>query len=471
MSVGDGSAEDGSSKAWSSEDRSAEAGSAATSSNGSLVLRRRHQSSVVETEPVEAMSTKAMSAKAGSAEAGSAATRYKGPLVVRPGQQSSVVESRSAEARSAEARSAEASSNGQHAQRLEHRSPVVGYTPVPYYPPVPPGHPMIPYGCFLPPPGYHMVPIMGPFYPRPYFFHRTEPYPPFQQYGEPPHPYPYPPRYMPTTADRPQPRQIISSPRYIRPQITDQNAQDQLDPAACIFVANLPIWLSQEELRVRVKRRFREWGVCYAKVKKSWNMLSVAFVQFTDVGDADKARAFGRNPGIFLEGRQLRLETPKKSEISTWGPPAIKQSNKVNNRRDRIRSIAHNNAMPSSSKHPIPTSNISTEPQDREKARHTSGGEMGLSNEEAHQTPVEEHSVASAQSRDHKGKGKAIEQKILEQQHDQAVEHHHAMSSLGKQDNGHDNSATTTPVLIQEPIPEPDDQLHCRRERRQSSPV
>ncbi|RAK99364.1 uncharacterized protein BO80DRAFT_446651 [Aspergillus ibericus CBS 121593] len=277
-----------------------------------------------------------MSAKSTPCGASSAATEYKGPFVLRPGDQS-------------------------------YQSPLVEYTPVSQ------GAPVLPYG-YVTACGASIPPSMVPVYYQPYRFVCTVQ----NEHGQQPMEATYRSAYRPATVNEPQPEQFTNHLRRNSSQITDKNAQDRLDPVACIFVGNLPIWLPRKRLQVCVKSIFRNWGDCYVKVNLSpSNKLYNAFVQFTNVEHARQARAFARNPGIYLAGRHLRLETPNKIRSSMCGHPATMD-------------------------------------------------EMGSLDREAHSTSVEEHCGSSEHSHEYQGKGKQVE-RTPEQQDERG------MSSLTSQ--------------------------------------
>ncbi|CAO3592252.1 unnamed protein product [Absidia cylindrospora] len=143
---------------------------------------------------------------------------------------------------------------------------------------------------------------------------------------------------------------VPNSPIPDSPVMDDQDDLDSLvdnddhvidkrgNPLACIFVASLNKYKTEEALNVSVYRKFEEWGkLLHVKAFKDGQDRPYAFVQYERIGDAKQALLMA--PGTLLDGRNIRCEPARVNrsliiesteiplaeqdivnELSTYGP-------------------------------------------------------------------------------------------------------------------------------------------------------
>ncbi|KAK7515809.1 hypothetical protein IWZ03DRAFT_212185 [Phyllosticta citriasiana] len=90
--------------------------------------------------------------------------------------------------------------------------------------------------------------------------------------------------------------------------VTADNAQAHYKPECCIFVANLPTAQPDDIIRSALSELFSRFGKCFIKLKRDRGM-PIAFVQFDNAADADKA--LGQGDSLFVLGRKCRTERAK----------------------------------------------------------------------------------------------------------------------------------------------------------------
>ncbi|EPZ33308.1 hypothetical protein O9G_001720 [Rozella allomycis CSF55] len=91
---------------------------------------------------------------------------------------------------------------------------------------------------------------------------------------------------------------------------TTENEDSMAHPDACLFIANLPQKLSNEELSERLNELFQGFGVLSIKASRDKRGRPFGFLQFQsfdqDVEDAYQASIYGS--GMEMENRRLRVE-------------------------------------------------------------------------------------------------------------------------------------------------------------------
>ena len=88
--------------------------------------------------------------------------------------------------------------------------------------------------------------------------------------------------------------------------INESNAQQYYTTDACLFVANLATWESDEEIKDKVVEFLIKYGPVYVKVNRDKKGNPLAFAQFTRHENAEKALKEAK--GAVLSGRPLRIE-------------------------------------------------------------------------------------------------------------------------------------------------------------------
>lgn len=88
--------------------------------------------------------------------------------------------------------------------------------------------------------------------------------------------------------------------------ITVRNAQNVYRPEACVFVANLPKHKADIEIERILRLRFGGFGNVFIKVRRDGTKLPIAFCQYTNVEDAERALSGGVEIKVF--GRTCRVE-------------------------------------------------------------------------------------------------------------------------------------------------------------------
>ncbi|ETI26807.1 hypothetical protein G647_10252 [Cladophialophora carrionii CBS 160.54] len=90
---------------------------------------------------------------------------------------------------------------------------------------------------------------------------------------------------------------------------TAANAQGIFPPDALIFVANLSVRRTEEELEITVHLAFDTYGPNHVKIRRDRNKHPFAFVQYETV-EAANAAVSGAY-GMVLDGRRIRIERAK----------------------------------------------------------------------------------------------------------------------------------------------------------------